>query len=122
MEDENLGVAGSIFVEEGYSSDRHSFEGHYHVAGGCQLFRKRCFEEIGGFKPNKAGGVDWVAVTTARMMGWKTKSFREKSFFHHREQMRKLGIIFKSLLTFKRVDSFKVLPDLAQPSPAQSRE
>ncbi|HLZ32507.1 MAG TPA: hypothetical protein VKP13_00725, partial [Nitrospira sp.] len=185
--DEKLGVAGTIFVEEGYSSDRHSFEGHYHVAGGCQLFRKRCFEEVGGFKPNKAGGVDWVAVTTARMMGWKTKSFREKSFFHHRhlgtaargalaavfdygerdyylgghplwelfrvayrmtkrpyllgglslglgygwamlrgidrsvsnelmafhrrEQMRKLGIILKSLLTFKRVDSFKVLPD-----------
>jgi hypothetical protein len=23
-------------------------------------------------------------VTTARMMGWKTRSFREKSFFHHR--------------------------------------
>jgi hypothetical protein len=25
-----------------------------------------------------------MAVTTARMMGWKTRSFREKSFFHHR--------------------------------------
>jgi hypothetical protein len=79
-EDEDLGVAGSIFVEEGYSSDRHSFEGHYHVAGGCQLFRKRCFEGIGRFKPNKAGGVDWVAVTTARMMGWKTVLGRSPSF------------------------------------------
>ncbi len=25
-----------------------------------------------------------MAVTTARMKGWKTKSFAEKSFFHHR--------------------------------------
>lgn len=25
-----------------------------------------------------------MAVTTARMMGWTTRSFREKSFFHHR--------------------------------------
>lgn len=83
-EDGSLGVAGTVFKEDGYSSERQSFEGHNHVAGGCQLFRRRCFEEIGGFIPNKAGGVDWIAVTTARMTGWKTKSFREKSFFHHR--------------------------------------
>ena len=25
-----------------------------------------------------------MAVATARMMGWKTRSFREKSFFHYR--------------------------------------
>ena len=25
-----------------------------------------------------------VAVTTARMKGWKTRSYREKAFFHHR--------------------------------------
>jgi glycosyltransferase involved in cell wall biosynthesis len=83
-EDDTLGVAGTVFKEEGYSSDRQSFEGRNHVAGGCQLFRKQCFEEIGGFVANEAGGVDWIAVTTARMMGWKTQSFREKSFFHHR--------------------------------------
>lgn len=83
-QEDRLGVAGTIFEENGYSSERHSFEGPNHVAGGCQMFRKRCFEEIGGFVPNKAGGVDWIAVTTARMRGWKTRSFREKSFFHHR--------------------------------------
>lgn len=84
QEDDTLGVAGTAFKENGYSSDRHSFEGHHHVAGGCQLFRKRCFEDIGGFVPNEAGGVDWIAVTTARMKGWKTRSFREKFFFHQR--------------------------------------
>jgi poly-beta-1,6-N-acetyl-D-glucosamine synthase len=83
-EDSDLGVSGTVFWEEGYSSERQSFEGHNHVAGGCQLFRRQCFEQIGGFIPNEAGGVDWIAVTTARMAGWKTKSFREKSFFHHR--------------------------------------
>ena len=84
QEDPSLGVAGTIFREEGYSSAADSFEGQTHVAGGCQLFRRRCFEEIGGYVPNKAGGIDWIAVTTARMMGWKTRSFREKSFFHYR--------------------------------------
>lgn len=80
----NLGVAGTPFVENGYSSLRDSFEGEKHVAGGVQLFRKACFEEIGGYIPNKAGGIDWIAVTTARMKGWKTQSFKEKYFHHHR--------------------------------------
>jgi len=84
QQDLTLGVAGTIFREEGYSSGTDSFEGQNHVAGGCQLFRRRCFQEIGGYAPNKAGGIDWIAVTTARMMGWRTRSFREKSFFHYR--------------------------------------
>lgn len=83
-EDPKLGVAGTIFKEEGYSSETDSFEGESHVSGQCQLFRRQCFEDIGGYVPHKAGGIDWIAVTTARMRGWKTRSFREKSFFHHR--------------------------------------
>lgn len=84
-EDPLLGVAGTIFKEDGgYSSDTDSFEGHTHVPGGCQLFRRKCFEEVGGYIPIRAGGIDWIAVTTARMRGWKTRSFREKFFFHHR--------------------------------------
>lgn len=82
--DENLGVAGTPFIEDGYDSTQDSFEGEKHVAGGCQLFRRKCFKDIGGYKPIKGGGIDWVAVTTARMKGWNTKSFNEKYFFHHR--------------------------------------
>lgn len=83
--DPKLGVAGTIFKEAGgYSSEKDSFEGQNHVSGQCQLFRRKCFEEIGGYQPNEAGGIDWMAVTTARMVGWKTRSFRERSFFHHR--------------------------------------
>jgi poly-beta-1,6-N-acetyl-D-glucosamine synthase len=92
--DAGLGVAGTIFREEGYSSATDSFEGQNHVAGGCQLFRRRCFDQIGGYIPNKAGGIDWIAVTTARMMGWTTRSFREKYFFHYRS----LGTAERSLL------------------------
>jgi hypothetical protein len=82
--DRALGVAGTFFKEEGYDSSQDSFEGQAHVAGGCQLFRRECFEEIGGFTPHESGGVDWIAVTTARMKGWKTRAFKQKSFFHHR--------------------------------------
>ena len=84
-EDPRLGVAGTVFTEEGgYNSGTDSFEGQTYVSGQCQIFRRECFEEIGGYLANKAGGIDWIAVMTARMKGWKTRSFREKSFFHHR--------------------------------------
>jgi glycosyltransferase involved in cell wall biosynthesis len=84
-EDPRLGVAGTIFKEDGgYSSDADSFEGQNHVSGQCQLFRRECFREIGGYVPHRAGGIDWIAVTTARMKGWKTRSHRERWFFHHR--------------------------------------
>jgi poly-beta-1,6-N-acetyl-D-glucosamine synthase len=84
-EDPQLGVAGTVFREEGgYNSGTDSLEGQFYVSGQCQMFRRECFKEIGGYFANKAGGIDWIAVTTARMMGWKTRSFREKSFFHQR--------------------------------------
>jgi glycosyltransferase involved in cell wall biosynthesis len=84
--DPDLGVAGTIFREEdGYNSGRDSFEGESYVSGQCQIFRRECFQEIGGYKPNKGGGIDWMAVTEARRIGWKTRSFREKCFFHQRK-------------------------------------
>jgi glycosyltransferase involved in cell wall biosynthesis len=84
-EDPRLGVAGTPFTEDhGYDSARDSFEGENHVPGGCQLFRRRCFEDVGGYTSNPAGGIDWIAVTTARMKGWRTRSFPQKRFHHYR--------------------------------------
>jgi glycosyltransferase involved in cell wall biosynthesis len=82
--DPELGVAGTPFTEEGYDSTKDSFEGENYVAGPCQLFRYNCFRQIGGYVPNRAGGVDWIAVMTARMQGWKVRSFPENRFHHHR--------------------------------------
>jgi biofilm PGA synthesis N-glycosyltransferase PgaC len=82
--DPTLGVAGTPFLENGYDSARDSFEGENHVPGGCQLFRRRCFQDVGGYVPNPAGGIDWIAVTTARMKGWRTRSFPERRFHHYR--------------------------------------
>jgi len=84
-EDTELGVAGTPFTQDGgYDSSKDSFEGENYVAGPCQLFRRECFQEIGGYVPNRAGGVDWIAVMTARMKGWRVRSFAEKRYHHHR--------------------------------------
>ena len=83
-ENKKLGVAGTPFREKDYDSTTDSHEGENHVAGGSQLFRKECYEDIGGYQKVRGGGVDWIAVTTARMKGWHTRSFKDKYFYHHR--------------------------------------
>jgi glycosyltransferase involved in cell wall biosynthesis len=85
QDDPKLGVAGTHYVEDGFHSFDHSFMNPDHVNGGCQLFRKTVFEGVGGYLPIKGGGIDWVAVTTARMQGWTTRSFGETVFHHHRK-------------------------------------
>jgi glycosyltransferase involved in cell wall biosynthesis len=94
-EDPKLGVGGTPFTEDGgYDTAKDSFEGDNYVAGGCQLFRGRCFEEVGGYVPLRGGGIDWIAVTSARMKGWKVRSFAEKRFHHYRT----LGTAEKGML------------------------
>jgi glycosyltransferase involved in cell wall biosynthesis len=83
-DDPRLGVAGTHYVEGDFHSFRDSYISPQHVNGGCQMFRRECFEEIGGYAPLDGGGIDWVAVTTARMMGWHTRSFEDMVFHHHR--------------------------------------
>jgi glycosyltransferase involved in cell wall biosynthesis len=82
-DDDALGVAGTPFVEDGKRYD-FRYASLDHVSGACQLFRRECFEQIGGYVPIRGGGIDWTAVTTARMRGWKTRTFTEKTCEHHR--------------------------------------
>lgn len=106
-EDSTLGVAGTIFQEEGgYCSGKDSYEGRKHVSGQCQLFRRQCWEEIGGYIAHRAGGIDWMAVTTARMKGWKTESFREKWFFHYRHLGTAERSFFASAFSYGEKDYY----------------
>jgi biofilm PGA synthesis N-glycosyltransferase PgaC len=82
-EEPRLGVAGTPFVESGMRYD-YRFTNVEHVSGACQLFRRECFAEIGGYVPIRGGGIDWTAVTTARMRRWKTRTFTEKVCVHNR--------------------------------------
>ncbi|HEU0119617.1 MAG TPA: glycosyltransferase family 2 protein [Bryobacteraceae bacterium] len=81
--DATLGVAGTPFSENGSTYD-FRYSSMEHVSGACQLFRKECYEDIGGYIPIKGGGIDSVAVMTARMKGWRTRTFTDKVLVHHR--------------------------------------
>jgi biofilm PGA synthesis N-glycosyltransferase PgaC len=81
--DPQLGLAGTPFSENGVTYD-YRFSSTEHVSGACQLFRRDCFEAIGGYVPVKGGGIDVIAVLTARSKGWRTRTFTEKTCVHHR--------------------------------------
>lgn len=78
-----LGVAGTPFREGEVQYD-YRFTCIEHVSGACQMFRRACFESIGGYRPMRCGGIDWAAVTTARMRGWQTRTFTDRHCRHHR--------------------------------------
>jgi biofilm PGA synthesis N-glycosyltransferase PgaC len=83
-EDPHLGVGGAPFREGNYQYN-YRFTSTDNVWGGCQLFRRECFETIGGYLPMNGGGIDLVAVVTAQMKGWQTRTFPEKVCIHHRK-------------------------------------
>lgn len=98
-----LGVAGTPF-REGSSQYDYRFTDTEHVSGQCQLFRRECFEEIGGYVPRKIGGIDLVAVITARMKGWQTRTFLDKIFIHHRQMNTATQSAFMALFKGGRGD------------------
>jgi len=48
------------------------------VSGAVQLFRRACFEQIGGgYLALERGGIDAAAEVVTRMKGWRVRSFQE---------------------------------------------
>ena len=91
-----LGVAGTPF-REGDSQYDYRFSRKEHVSGACQLFRSKCFKDIGGYIPIKEGAIDLAAVVIARMKGWRTETFTEKHCVHHRVMGTATSNVYRAL-------------------------
>jgi poly-beta-1,6-N-acetyl-D-glucosamine synthase len=80
-----LGIAGGCVHE----FDGERFRSRFlftprSVPGAVQMFRRECYEKIGGLVPVPCGGEDWIAETAARMHGWEVESFPDRKAYHHR--------------------------------------
>ncbi|MBC8176891.1 MAG: glycosyltransferase family 2 protein [Deltaproteobacteria bacterium] len=79
-----LGVAGGVRYDLHDSHFIKVKSARNSVGGPFQLFRRECFEEIGGYLPLKYGGIDATAEIMARMHGWEVQSFPEYRAYHYR--------------------------------------
>src|SRR6266446_825425 len=79
-----LGLVGTPYRDPLNDQYDYRYVSIDHVTGPCQLFRRECFEAIGGYVPVKGGAIDRIADISARMKGWQTRTFTEKMYLHHR--------------------------------------
>jgi poly-beta-1,6-N-acetyl-D-glucosamine synthase len=84
VNDARLGVCGTSYREENTVYPGR-FTSLYDVFGACQMFRRECFEAIGGYLPAKSGGIDLIAFLSARAKGWQTRTFTERICTHRRK-------------------------------------
>ena len=103
-EDRALGLVGTPFRDGPNSVYDYRFVSIEHVSGACQLFRRECFEQIGGYVPVKGGCIDHIAVISARMKGWKTRTFTEKVCLHHRQMGTAQGSLIRAKFRNGRKD------------------
>ncbi len=102
-EDPKLGLVGTPYVDPLSRPSDYRFASIENVTGPCQLFRRECFEAIGGYMPVKGGAIDRIADIAARMYGWKTRRFADKVYVHYRHT----GTAQQSVLMSKFKDGAK---------------
>ncbi len=90
--DSRLGIAGGYIVNlvDG-KKQKIDNTPEYHVRGATKVYRKECFNDIGGLMPKM--GWDGIDEIKAMMFGWKTKSFKELLVLHHRPTGKETGML-----------------------------
>ncbi|MES2990214.1 MAG: glycosyltransferase family A protein [Pseudomonadota bacterium] len=79
-----LGIVGgtcSVFKGEDLVTEFPG-EPQFHVRGPTKIYRRECFEAIGGLV--KAPGWDTIDQMKANMLGWKTSTLEDVPIVHHR--------------------------------------
>ena len=78
----NLGIAGGRVYENIDNTIHKRKSSVTSVAGAVQLFRRACFEQVGGYIPLKNGGIDTAAEIIARSKGWEVKTLVNVPVLH----------------------------------------
>lgn len=80
--DRHLGVGGGVICNLIHGQPVLEKTPLFHVRGATKIYRRECWEAIGGFWP--APGWDTMDEVKANMLGWNTRSFPELELLHHR--------------------------------------
>ncbi|MGA2622482.1 MAG: glycosyltransferase family A protein [Bacteroidota bacterium] len=90
-EDPKLGIAGGYCATTSGSTVKLDSSPEYHVRGATKMYRRECFEQIGGLVP--AMGWDGLDELKAMMLGWRTRSFRDLILVHLRPTGKETGLM-----------------------------
>ncbi len=83
--DPKLGIAGGyIFERRNGVFESRPMNSENSVAHAVQVFRRECFERIGGYTALPYGGPDWYIQVQARMQGWHVRAFPDLPVQHYR--------------------------------------
>jgi biofilm PGA synthesis N-glycosyltransferase PgaC len=82
--DPRLGVASGVYDNLVNGCLRKVLNDRRFTPKAIQVFRRKCFEDIGGYLPLKYGGEDTCACIMARMSGWVAWSFPDLRVVHRR--------------------------------------
>lgn len=92
--DSTLGMAGGFIYEERHGGFQPRRTNNIRsVPFAVQLFKRSCFEAVGGYVPLPFGGSDWHAEVCARMKGWQVASIPELPVLHHRPTGSAQGLL-----------------------------
>jgi glycosyltransferase involved in cell wall biosynthesis len=90
-EEPALGIAGGMLLEPAGDEWRRQRVPDYHVRGALKLYRRECFEAIGGIEERL--GWDTIDETYARLRGFTTRSFGDVVARHHRPEATAQGAL-----------------------------
>jgi glycosyltransferase involved in cell wall biosynthesis len=99
--DEKIGIAGgNLYIEKENGWEFEAISEKTKVRGPIKLYRKRCFEEIGGLK--KSIGWDTVDELLAEYHGWKVKTDTTLQVKH----LKPTGKVYSKSSKYKQGEAF----------------
>ena len=99
--DEKLGIAGgNLYIEKENGWEFEAISEKTKVRGPIKLYRKKCFEDIGGLK--KSIGWDTVDELLAQYHGWKVKT--DTSL--HVKHLKPTGKVYSKSSKYKQGEAF----------------
>jgi glycosyltransferase involved in cell wall biosynthesis len=97
-DDMRIGIAGGfIYERRGDKFRSRPSNTSMSVAGAIQLFRRECYEAIGGLVPLPYGGEDWLCEIQARKNGWIVTAYPDILAYHHKPSEVKRGALKDSI-------------------------
>lgn len=102
LKDPSLGLTGG-YIYNVFKNGLGAFTTSQNSVGGAvQFFRRQCFEEIGGYLP--VAFEDAIANISAKMHGWKVRSFSDLIVYHHKPSGISNRNIFKAKFNVGRLE------------------